>query len=102
MREFYKNKYNINVIDYKEIGQDLYCGHGHISKLETLTKKYRYVFSHIRSTDGSNKFITDEINMASLKVNAKKVFLGDIHMNLEFDNIIYVGQSTKIINKRIG
>lgn len=94
MREFYKNKYNINVLDYKEIGEDLYCGHGHISKLETLTKRYRYVFSHIRSTDNSNKFITDEINMASLKVNAKKVFLGDIHNNLEYNNIIYTGQST--------
>lgn len=94
MREFYKNKYNINVLDYKEIGKDLYCGHGHINKLETLTKKYRYVFSHIRSSDGTNKFIVDEINMASLKVNAEKVFLGDIHQNLEYDNIIYIGQST--------
>ena len=94
MREFYKNKYNINVIDYKEIGQDLYCGHSHINKLENLAKRYRYVFSHIRSTDSSNKFITDEINMASLKVNAQKVFLGDIHYNLEYDNIIYIGQST--------
>lgn len=94
MRDFYKRKYNINVLDYKEIGQDLYCSHKHISKLETLTKKYRYVFSHIRSLDGSNKYITDEINMASLKVNAKKVFLGDIHQNLEYNNIIYTGQST--------
>ena len=94
MKEFYKEKYDINVLDYDEIGQDLYCSHKHISKLETLTKKYRYVFSHIRSSDGSNKFITDEINMISLKVNAKKVFLGDIHSNLEYDNIVYVGQST--------
>ena len=94
MKEFYKEKYGINVIDYQEIGQDLYCSHKHISKLETLTKKYRYVFSHIRSSNVSNKFITDEINMASLKVNAKKVFLGDIHQNLEYDNIIYTGQST--------
>ena len=94
MQDYYKKKYNINVFDYKEINQDLYCNHGHISKLETLTKRYRYVFSHIRSTDNTNKFIIDEINMASLKVNAKKVFLGDIHLNLEYDNIIYIGQST--------
>lgn len=94
MKEFYKNKYNINVLEYQEIGQDLYCSHKHISKLEALTKKYRYIFSHIRSTDGTNKYITDEINMASLKVNAKKVFLGDIHSNLEYDNIVYTGQST--------
>ena len=94
MKEFYKEKYDINVLDYQEIGQDLYCSHKHISKLETLTKRYRYIFSHIRTSDGTNKFITDEINMASLKVNAKKVFLGDIHQNLEYDNIIYVGQST--------
>lgn len=94
MKEYYKKKYDINVIDYKEVGQDLYCGHGHISKLETLTKKYRYVFSHIRSSDGTNKFIIDEINMASLKVNAEKVFLGDIHQNLEYSNIVYTGQST--------
>ena len=94
MKEFYKEKYGIVVYDYNEIGQDLYCSHKHISKLEALTKKYRYVFSHIRSSNVSNKFITDEINMASLKVNAKKVFLGDIHQNLEYDNVIYVGQST--------
>lgn len=94
MQEFYKKKYGINILDYQEIGRDLYCSHKHISKLETLTKKYRYVFSHIRSSDGSNKYIIDEINMASLKVNAKKVFLGDIHINLEYDNIIYIGQST--------
>ena len=94
MKEFYKEKYGIVVYDYNEIGQDLYCSHKHISKLEALTKKYRYVFSHIRSSDGINKYFTDEINMASLKVNAKKVFLGDIHQNLEYDNIIYVGQST--------
>jgi predicted phosphodiesterase len=94
MKEFYKEKYGIIVYDYDEIGQDLYCGHGHISKLETLTKKYRYIFSHIRSSDGTNKFITDEIVMASLKVNAEKVFIGDIHQNLEYDNIKYVGQST--------
>lgn len=94
MKEYYKKKYNINVLDYQEIRQDLYCNHGHISKLEALTKRYRYIFSHIRSTDNTNKFITDEINMASLKVNAKKVFLGDIHNNLEYDNIIYTGQST--------
>ena len=94
MKEFYKEKYGINVLDYHEMGRDLYCSHKHISKLETLTKKYRYVFSHIRSSDGTNKYFTDEINMASLKVNAKKVFLGDIHQNLEYDNIIYTGQST--------
>lgn len=94
MKEFYKEKYGINVLDYDEIGKDLYCSHKHISKLETLTKKYRYIFSHIRSSDGSNKYITDEINLASLKVNIKKVFLGDIHQNLEYDNIVYAGQST--------
>ena len=32
--------------------------------------------------------------MASLKVNAKKVFLGDIHINLEYENIVYTCQST--------
>ena len=94
MKEFYKEKYGIVVYDYQEIGQDLYCSHKHISKLEALTKKYRYVFSHIRSSNVSNKYIVDEINMASLKVNAKKVFLGDIHQNLEFDNVVYTGQST--------
>lgn len=94
MRDFYKRKYNINVLEYQEIGQDLYCSHKHITKLEALTKKYRYIFSHIRSSDNSNKFITDEINMASLKVNAKKVFLGDIHSNLEYNNLVYAGQST--------
>ena len=94
MKDYYKKKYGINIFDYKEIGEDLYCSHKHISKLEALTKKYRYIFSHIRSTDGSNKFIVDEINMASLKVNAEKVFLGDIHINLEYDNIVYAGQST--------
>lgn len=94
MKEYYKEKYGINVIDYKEIGQDLYCSHKHISKLETLTKRYRYIFSHIRSSDASNKHFTDEINMVSLKENVKKVFLGDIHQNLEYDNIVYAGQST--------
>src|SRR5574344_1191366 len=94
MREYYKKKYDINVFDYKEVGQDLYCGHSHINKLENLAKRYRYVFSHIRSSDGTNKYIVDEINMASLKVNAKKVFLGDIHQNLEYSNIVYTGQST--------
>ena len=54
MREYYMEKYGIIVYDYNEIGQDLYCSHKHISKLETLTKKYRYIFSHIRSSDNSN------------------------------------------------
>lgn len=94
MKEYYKEKYNIKVYDYVEVGKDLYCSHKHISKLETLNKKYRYVFSHIRSSDSTNKFITDEINMVALKQNAQKVFLGDIHQNLEYDNIVYTGQST--------
>lgn len=93
MKEFYEQKYNAKIYDWYELGKDLYCSHKHISKLETLTKSYRYVFSHIRSS-GDNKFITDEINMVMLKQSAEKVFLGDIHNHLEYDNVVYCGQSS--------
>lgn len=93
MKEYYESKYNIKVLDYEEQGDDLFVGHKHISKLENIEKDYRYIFSHIRSSD-SNGFFTDEINMSQLKASCNKVFLGDIHKNLEYDNVFYTGESS--------
>ena len=98
MKDYYKEKYNLNVYDFEEVKDtngetDLFCGHNNIHKLQNLRKKYRYIFSHLRTSDG-NAFYSDEINMTVPKACAKKVYLSDIHSNLEYDNVVYTGAST--------
>lgn len=101
MRDFYKEKWNIDVLDFNEVKSpcnkftDLYCSHKYIHKLQHLNKKYRYIFSHIRTSDG-NAYYSDEINMTIPKACAKKIFLSDIHQHLEYDNIAYTGAMTWI------
>jgi len=98
MKDYYKEKYNLNVYDFEEVKDingevDLFCGHKNIHKLQNLKKRYRYIFSHLRSSDG-NAYYSDEINMVIPKACASKVYLSDIHSNLEYDNVVYTGAST--------
>lgn len=98
LKEWYKNQYDINVYQYKEIdntktnNKELYCSHGEINKLATLSKEYDIVYSHFRSSDPKDKAIySDEIDTEMLKLNSKLVILGDIHKRLNYDNIVYTG-----------
>lgn len=97
MGKYYKEKYNLKVYEYEEVkvGKhlDLFCSHKYINKLQNLNKKYRYIFTHLRASDG-NDFFTDEINMTVPKACASKLYGGDIHKQLEFDNVVYCGQSS--------
>jgi len=97
MKDYYLNKWNVKVHDYVIIGespnQDIFCSHKYINKLQNLNKKYRYIFSHLRSSNG-NAFFSDEINLTIPKNVASKIYLGDVHNHSEFDNIVYCGQSS--------
>ena len=100
MKDYYLKRWNVKVYDYEIIEvkeekgkQDIYCSHKHINKLQHLKKKYRYIFSHIRTSDG-DAFYSNEINMTVPKVCASRLFQGDIHKQLEYDNVVYCGQSS--------
>lgn len=97
LADFYKEKWGVKVYQYEEVKvgneTDLYCSHKYINKLQNLKKKYRYIYSHIRLSDG-NAYYSDEINITVPKACAKKILLSDIHQHLEFDNIVYSGASS--------
>lgn len=92
LKEWYKEKYNINLYGYEETDLGLMCSHKYINKLEHLDKEYPLVFSHFRSSEG-NAYYSNEISLVSLRQNAQAVICGDIHKRLAFDNIIYTGSS---------
>lgn len=89
MKVKWKDNYNINVLEYDEVGDKLFCGHGSINKLEKLTKKYSVVFSHFRS--GITGIASDEINISMLEHKSELVVLSDIHSKLTYSNIVYTG-----------
>lgn len=89
MKKKWKDNYNINVLEYDEVGDKLFCGHGSINKLEKLTKKYSVVFSHFRS--GITGIASDEINIEMLEHKSELVVLSDIHSKLAYSNIVYTG-----------
>ena len=98
LKDFFKKEYNINVLEYEEVKTPyhknpfLYCSHGSINRLETLTKNYSVVFSHFRSSNPKDKAIySDEIDTTILKAKADLVVLGDIHTRLNYDNVVYCG-----------
>lgn len=89
MKKKWKDNYNINVLEYDEVGDKLFCGHGSINKLEKLTKKYSVVFSHFRS--GITGIASDEIDISMLEHKSELVILSDIHSKLTYSNIVYTG-----------
>lgn len=89
MKKKWKDNYNINVLEYHEVEDKLFCGHGSINKLEKLTKKYRIVFSHFRS--GITGIASDEIDISMLEHKSDLVVLSDIHSKLAYSNIVYTG-----------
>ena len=89
MKVKWKDNYNINVLEYDEVKDNLFCGHGSINKLEKLTKKYHIVFSHFRS--GITGIASDEINIEMLEHKSELVILSDIHSKLAYSNIVYTG-----------
>lgn len=89
MKKKWKDNYSINVLEYDEVGDKLFCGHGSINKLEKLTKKYNVVFSHFRS--GITGIASDEIDISMLEHKSELVILSDIHSKLTYSNIVYTG-----------
>ncbi len=89
MKKKWKDNYNIIVLEYDEVGDKLFCGHGSINKLEKLTKKYHIVFSHFRS--GITGIASDEIDISMLEHKSDLVVLSDIHSKLAYSNIVYTG-----------
>lgn len=86
------DNYNVEVLEYSEIGNTLFCGHGSISKLETLTKNYDIVYSHFRSN--MMPIAVDEINVEMLEHKSKLTVVGDIHWKSLSGNIVYCGNPT--------
>jgi len=100
MKDYYLKRWNVKVYDYEVIEvkgekgkQDIYCSHKYINKLQHLKKKYRYIFSHIRTSDG-DAFYSNEINMTVPKACASRIYTGDVHKQLEYDNVVYCSQSS--------
>ena len=83
------DNYGVEVLEYNEIGKNLFCGHNSISKLETLSKHYDIVYSHFRSN--LMPLASDEINVEMLEHKAKLVICGDIHWKSLSGNIVYCG-----------
>lgn len=83
------DNYEVEVLEYTEIGKTLFCGHNSISKLETLSKQYDIVYSHFRSN--LMPLASDEINVEMLEHKARLVVLGDIHCKSLSGNIVYCG-----------
>ena len=90
LSEFFESVWGIKVLDYDEMdrGNQLFCGHGNIHKLERLSKDYNIIFSHFRA---GLSVTNDEIDTTRINLNTKLCILGDIHQRLKFDNIIYTG-----------
>jgi len=86
------DNYNVEVLEYSEVGNTLFCGHGSISKLETLTKNYDIVYSHFRSN--MMPLAVDEINVEMLEHKSKLTVVGDIHWKSLSGNIVYCGNPT--------
>ena len=83
------DNYEVEVLEYNEIGKNLFYGHGNISKLETLSKNYDIVYSHFRSN--LMPLASDEINIEMLEHKARLVVLGDLHFRCQYSNIVYCG-----------
>ena len=83
------DNYGVEVLEYNEIGKNLFCGHNSISKLETLSKHYDIVYSHFRSN--LMPLASDEINVEMLEHKARLVICGDIHWRSLRGNIVYCG-----------
>ena len=83
------DNYGVEVLEYNEIGKNLFCGHNSISKLETLSKHYDIVYSHFRSN--LMPLASDEINIEMLEHKARLVVLGDLHFRCQYSNIVYCG-----------
>lgn len=87
MKDYFKLNYNIEVLDYKQDNDILYCSHKHIDKLEKV-KPIKLVYSHFRS----NIYPTvDEIDITALNKNVELCIAGDIHFRLNDKNIVYTG-----------
>ena len=87
MKDYFKINYNIDVIDYKQDGDILYCNHKHINKLEKV-KPVKLVYSHFRSNIAP---IVDEIDVTAIHKNVELCILGDIHCRNQNKNIVYTG-----------
>ena len=83
------DNYGVEVLEYNEIGKNLFCGHNSISKLENLSKQYDIVYSHFRSN--LMPLASNEINVEMLEHKARLVLLGDIHSKNLSGNIVYCG-----------
>lgn len=83
------DNYRVEVLEYSEVGGNLFCGHNTISKLETLSKHYDIVYSHFRSN--LMPLASDEINIEMLEHKARLVVLGDLHFRCQYSNIVYTG-----------
>lgn len=86
------DNYNVEVLEYNEVEGSLFCGHGSISKLETLAKNYDIVYSHFRSN--LMPLAVDEINVEMLEHKSKLTVLGDVHYHCHYSNIVYTGSPT--------
>ena len=87
MKDYFKLNYNIEVLDYKQDNDILYCSHKHIDKLEKV-KPTKLVYSHFRS----NIYPTvDEIDITAINKNVELCVAGDIHFRLNAKNIVYTG-----------
>ena len=83
------DNYGVEVLEYDEINNTLFCGHNSISKLENLSKHYDIVYSHFRSN--LMPLASDEINVEMLEHRSKLVICGDIHWKSLRGNIVYCG-----------
>jgi len=94
----YLETYGAEVIEY-DIDTELdalFVSHKHISKLETYKRKHKYLFSHIRLSNGD--LFSDEIDIKPILKKFDTVFLGDIHSSLDMydSKVIYTNSALDV------
>ena len=87
MKEYFKINYGIEVKEYEQEGDVLYCSHKHINKLEKI-KPLKLVYSHFRSNISPT---VDEIDVTAINKNVQLLIAGDIHHRNQNKNIVYTG-----------